>query len=303
MAVEVRAQQFLFRSNALGKVRRDGKSRPTNIRARVKFPDEDSAPGDQTVGPYTWFYNPLHDMESIFWLMLYFISNKDTTLGAPTESIDSYQFTAETEDDRRRRILSHWNFGLNLFSSRQDRFMIIVADGVLKDHFHAHPLHPAIVPLADVLCRLRSELAAQYTAIERDPRSIHHNSGQEVHNAYAALLQRAVAHLQTVPFEVEVRSLRSAVEALPKSYQQQRVDKVSKSVMASTSAGSKRVREDGDAGRQPKSQRVSLDQKSPSRKSSPDATPATKPLPQLLPKPNVAYHSRRRASCVRTQER
>lgn len=202
--------------------------------------------------------------------MLYFTTNKDIVLGAPIERMDHFDFAAETEDDRRRRILAHWNFGLTLFSSRHGRNNVIGTQGVLSDHLLRNPLHPA---LADILCRLRNALINHYFTIERNPASIHHNSGQEVHDAYAALLQDAFAHLQTVPFEVEVRSLRGAVEALPKSYQQERVDEVFKSVITSASAGSKRVREDRDAGRQPKSQRVSLDQKSPSRTTSPDAFP------------------------------
>lgn len=270
MAVEVRAQEFLFLPQKSEKSFRDGIVRPTAIHIPVKPATKIPVLNDQTGAQFTWFYNPLHDMESIFWLMLYFITNKDIVLGAPIERMDCFDFAAETEDDRRRRILAHWNFGLTLFSSRQGRERVIGSQGVLSKHLLTNPLHPAITPLADILCRLRNALTNHYFTIERNPPSIHHNSGQEVHDAYAALLQDAVAHLQIVPFEVEVRSLRGAVEALPKSCQQERVDQTSKSVI---STGSKRVREDGDAGREPKSQRVSLDQKSPSRTTSPDASP------------------------------
>lgn len=302
MAVEVRAQRFLFLPQKSEKSLRDGIVRPTAIDIPVKRAPISATPGDQTVGPYTWFYNPLHDMESIFWLMLYFITNKDIVLGAPIERMDCFDFAAETEDDRRRRILAHWNFGLTLFSSRQGRKDVIGTQGVLSDHLLRNPLHPAIAPLADILCRLRNALTNHYFTIERNPPSIHHNSGQEVHDAYAALLQNAFAHLQTVPFEVEVRSLRGAIEALPKSYQQERVDKVVKSVIMSTSTGLKRGREDGDAGRQPKSQRVSLDQKSPSRTTSPDAFPrdeASAPAKRSVPLPPTRIlrsHSRKAAA-------
>lgn len=266
MAIEVRSQYFRFLPSNKYKPLFSKPMDQWSVDIDATLPDSYGEPELATSPPtkYTWFYNPLHDLESIFWLMLYFTGNKDITLGPPIEREKPYVFVQETIDEYRDRILAYWNFGLTLFSSRNGRADVMKED-VLDRHLHLHPLHPAIAPLGNILCQLRAALATRFEEIECNPPAIHHNSGGGLYDIFQTLLRRAVVHLQTVPFDVEVRSLRGAVEALPRSYRADRVNNSVNSTRTDVPTGSKRVRDaGGDDGRQPKSPRISLDQKSPS---------------------------------------
>ena len=65
MAVEVRHQRFLFcpKKPANPKPRPSGAVRPIGPRVHVKPATKIPVLDDQTGGRFTWFYNPLHDME------------------------------------------------------------------------------------------------------------------------------------------------------------------------------------------------------------------------------------------------
>lgn len=251
MAVEVRAQAFNFITpNEFNPLQRANKKKITrNIHAKVQ-----PRPSRKVDVAHTWFYNPLHDMESILWLILYFTTNKDVFLGPSIDRENPYVFVQETDEELRRRIMGHWNLALTLFSSRSGRDRIMLANGALADHLSSSPLHPSIEPLAAIIAELRDNLAATYRKIESNPPSINHESGAEIHEAFKGSLEEAYDHLLTVPFDVQVRSLRGAVERLPQS-----------SSTAHASIGSKRVRDqDEEDGRPTKSQRVSVEQRSPS---------------------------------------
>lgn len=289
MAIEVRAQAFRFLNikDTSFKVKR------SDYGDAIGFNDfgyETRRVIQQPARSHTWFYNPLHDMESIFWLLLYFIANKDIFLGDPVPIAEPYIFSPETEEEYRHRILEHWNFGLTLFAGREGRKDVMGFDGTLRDQLARNPLHPAIAPLAGIIVQIRDALAGTYQRIEHNPATIDHNSGKEVHQAFATLLRDAGAHLRAVPFNVQVRSLRGAVEQLPKS-----------SSTTHTSIGSKRLRDGQEEhGRQPKTLRTSVEHKSPSCAASADVQPdklITKTEPVApLPTRVLRSHSRKAAA-------
>lgn len=217
MAIEVRSQRFRFLPSKQWKAshRKPRDQYYAAVDALLEPCRTLQPPKSQPV-KYTWFYNPLHDLESIFWLMLYFTGNKDIVLGPSIERSNPYTFIPETEDQYRDRIVAHWNFGLTLFSARHGRIDVIEQD-VLEEHLDLHPLHPAIAPLGDILCQLRVALVSRYQEIECNPPAIQHDAGGTLYDTFQELLREAVVHIQTVPFDVQVQSLRNAVEALPKS--------------------------------------------------------------------------------------
>lgn len=291
MAIEVRAQEFGFTRRNTDKVSSHSKANARRKMARNIDVAAPVRPPQHLVGNnYTWFYNPIHDMESIFWLMLYFIVNKDVFLGRPIHRRNTFDFPPETEEQLRRRVLEHWNFGLTLFSGRTGRDWVMLVDTALANTLIKNPLHPAITPLAATVVKIRDALTESYRKVEVNPPLIDHQSGAEVHAVFKECIDEALNHLQRVPFDVQIRSLRGAVEKLPKS----------SSTHAST--GSKRLWS-GEEEVEPKakSQRVSMEQKSPSHAASPDSQPQKAAPTKAVPLPTrvLRSHARKAAAEVK----
>lgn len=117
MAIEVRAQEFSFIYDTEDEDETEDDdddmwNLARDVHAKARRGPLKKKPA-KVSSRHTWFYNPLHDMESIFWLFLYFVTNKDVFLGDPIFREMPYVFSPETEDQQHRRILGHWNFGLS----------------------------------------------------------------------------------------------------------------------------------------------------------------------------------------------
>lgn len=282
MSVEVRLQSYKFTPDCGNP--KDDNSIWKRVASRVVKPRETTS---RKVERRTWFYNPLHDFESIFWLTLNFLANKDVycvpsipNSATEDEEFEEYAFEDEPDEERRQRILSYWNFGRTLFAGRSGRVDVLCVDGTLSKFLDDHPLHPALVPLADLLVDMRTALVNAYRRVEADASPITHRSAPELSRMFGVALMDVQAHLKRVRYRIEVRSLKQAVDALPKSYQDQRTDAPPPPLIApaptptegaSASSNTKRRRikvDDEDEyvdsnKRKSKSPRTSVDHKSP----------------------------------------
>lgn len=227
----------------------------------------------------TWFYNPLHDFESIFWLTIHFFINKDfhcipdmpaSAPGVPHEVLMVYSFEEESDEQRRSRIVNHWNFGRSLFAGRAGRTDVLGMGGVLARFLSKHPLHPALEPLDRTLERMREILVAAYIRIERNTSTINHTSARRLPKRFVKLLDGAVRHIGSTGHLIEIQSLKRAVDALPTSDQTQREDAPLTIPSHPTSSTKKRCKPADDdeyveatSARKSKSPRISMEHTSP----------------------------------------
>lgn len=229
----------------------------------------------------TWFYNPLHDFESIFWLTLHFLINKDfhcipdmpaSAPDAPREVSVLSVFEAESNEQRKSRIISHWNFGRSLFAGRAGRAHVLGLGGTLRRFLEQHPLHPALAPLDGTLERMRKILVAAYRRVERNTSTITHASARRLPQKFIKLLDRAVRHIGGTGHLISIQSLKRAVDALPRSDQTQREDApLTIPSLVVSSAKKRRKPADDDeyvpaGARKSKSPRISADHTSPTSK-------------------------------------
>lgn len=278
MAVEVRLRAFKFINNE-----DDDPLDQTILGTIAEMDDESDLPtatrvtGSRLSRTYTWFYNPLHDLESIWWIFKSVLLNKDIVCkrkdSASFEIKDPYVFAEETEDERTRRLIYHWQATRSLFSGRTSRADFAYSKGVLVDFLTYHPLHPAIRPLAEILEGMRETLAFRYQHVEKNPSTIDHTSAETVHEKFGKFLWSAWNHMRSTQCEIQLRSLGSQAEAISPSIRHAIIaeDIAKEKLLAASgkSRGSKRSWEashdvsDTDSGRRSKSPRLSNAQVSP----------------------------------------
>lgn len=277
MSIEVRARQYLFipstgptpvpRCDRAAILARARGIKPTTPDASIYAPKGKK---------HTWFYNPLHDFESIFWLAVHFFTNRDircvSELGMGTRFAEGgpepFIFEEESDEHRKKRLIGHWDFGRSLFAGRSGRPTILFSPAKMADFLVEYPLHPAIAPFGNILETMRNQLVSSYIANEQNVSQITHESAKEVALVFAEQLFNANDHIQRVLCRLEVHSLKQAIDALPKSTVGKSQPSISKG--ASASAGTKRRRNDDDdeyvdgaQARKSKSPRASASHKSP----------------------------------------
>lgn len=108
-------------------------------------------------------YNPLHDLESIWWIAVYFVVNKETGLAIRKRPIsgeaESVNYAHLTEDQRKyARSLFH-DFGVRLMAIRS------TGATPFDDHLRSLPSH--LSHIAEKLIYLRKKLCTRYKEVEQ----------------------------------------------------------------------------------------------------------------------------------------
>lgn len=169
-----------------------------------------------------WFYNPLHDLESIYWLLLYFLGNKDircVPLSKASVKVEkAFTFRPESTRERNRRIFYHYLFARTLFGDRSKREGMVLIDKRLPHHLRDFPLHPSISPLATPLLDIRDALVSRYREVEKNPATIDGACADGLHEAFSENIYAMMSHVQSTMQHITVHSLSEAVFNLPKSY-------------------------------------------------------------------------------------
>ena len=120
--------------------------------------------------PQVFRYNPTHDLESLFWIAVYFVINKQTRPATPSDAPNHQPST--TSPPGGEAIPSHHILGddkleyaRTLFYGLDTRMKTLMSDAPLKGHFESLP-----DPLARIGARLRmlrSILRDHYAEIEK----------------------------------------------------------------------------------------------------------------------------------------
>ncbi len=143
MAVEVDQRAYLFQEdthkNKDASFDKSQLAAVTKDIASNKPPSSSSGLSESYVAPQSttrpFFYNPLHELESIWWIAVYFVINKET--GIPTA--ESVNYADLTEDQRK--------YARSLFYGPAARVLAMrsSADALIDRHLRALPIHHSTI--------------------------------------------------------------------------------------------------------------------------------------------------------------
>lgn len=307
MSVEVRSRKYHFRKmkripavqarrRTMKEIDQRSRNAPSAPESRgVEGGEEEEEQFTGTTG--VWFYNPLHDLESILWLFVrqllfqdhYVQWSSTKTSSQPTSKHEGKPFRApaeESSEQRSQRITAYFTFSHPLFISRGNRLTFMRDHLCLAEQFDSHPLHPAVHWLGAVLTKMREDIVEEYIKHEADPSKIDHLCAEELHVKFTQNLSDALDEFirrENGQFEVMARSLQAEMEKLIEQAKTV-VQAAAPSEVTTVSQSSKRSREDSadeddeSTSRPSKSPRTETNQ-------SPRRSPIESSAPQLSPAP------------------
>ncbi|KAF9802212.1 hypothetical protein IEO21_09942 [Rhodonia placenta] len=140
-------------------------------------------------------YNPLHDIESLWWVAIYFVLNTSVVkVGGEPPSMDASQ---------RGHYFSQKMYTEFLARSSHARFMALRYETDLKKQM-VH-LHAAIRGIAIKLNEIREQLVSCYLKAEQDLGAIDHTVGHDLlYNVFITLFGKIVSKLQKKDIQIDI---------------------------------------------------------------------------------------------------
>ncbi|KAF7799164.1 hypothetical protein EIP86_010395 [Pleurotus ostreatoroseus] len=189
-AYEVEAQSYLFRPPPIRTPREprlfsrrrrpkltEGGDLPDPEAPDAEVPKDSPAENQKTQDDVPLFvpvrYNPLHDLESLLWVAIYFLLKRE--ICDPPEQSETDE-TQVWDRERQRKYADE------AFTDDDTRFNIMVTTNLHTDAVDV--IHPAMYPVLVELCSLRQALAERYTEVEEDPRSIPYDCAKGLHTVF-----------------------------------------------------------------------------------------------------------------------
>lgn len=133
-----------------------------SVRDNAKGSEEIDVPSakpeiqEPPVQPPAFFRNALHDLESILWIAIWFLTTKRVKSWAPVTALSASSFDLAKQQSLANR----------LFYNRGERTAIMLT----SNHFASciKDLHPAVQGAARILDRIRDDLVQCYYEAEKD---------------------------------------------------------------------------------------------------------------------------------------
>lgn len=120
-------------------------------------------------------YNPLHDLESLWWIAVYFIVKHEVF--DPTDPETEGQFASATQ----------WKYAADLFDTNSLKRITFE----IPFHFLTHTscLQPVILPIITRLENMRCSLIYRYHQAERNLDTIDRNTGGQLYQMFYSIFQ------------------------------------------------------------------------------------------------------------------
>ncbi|KAJ3559365.1 hypothetical protein NM688_g393 [Phlebia brevispora] len=164
MAVEVQQQEFTFRPTEIRDERTFNFTVYDLVLGNVREEDIPPSPPHH-IRPYVKFsYNPLHDLESLWWIAVYFIVKKVATRTVENPATSG----KESKWDPRPQQA----YAAELFTTEGGRYKAVALSGTF--HARAQAVNRAVRPIVTILDDIRLQLVSRYNAVEEDPTAINH---------------------------------------------------------------------------------------------------------------------------------
>ena len=159
---------------------------PKPADTRLPAPVKSKLPARQSV----FRYNPLHDIESLWWLLVYLLLYRSPKIEGYTSS----------------HIAAQSNFYRPFFESGESRLQAFILPSVFTDH--GDDLHETLHPISDTLNQIRELLVNRYIEVERGDLS------KIDHTVAASLVPQIMKKLDTLERmydmnDVELSPIRS----------------------------------------------------------------------------------------------
>ncbi|EED84056.1 predicted protein [Postia placenta Mad-698-R] len=140
-------------------------------------------------------YNPLHDIESLWWVAIYFVLNTSVVkVGGEPPSMDASQ---------RGHYFSQKMYTEFLARSSHARFMALRYETDLKKQMVY--LHTAIRGIAIKLNEIREQLVSCYLEAEQDLGAIDHTVGHDLlYNVFITLFGKIISKLQEKDIQTDI---------------------------------------------------------------------------------------------------
>lgn len=199
MAIEVQRQHYVFQPSALDNLPLPDIPASFNLSDEVRKMEEgQESTSSPPISPPCLYlllppevpfrYNPLHDLESLWWVAVYFVFKREIDIDVE-----------RSDQAAERREAQRWAAN-NLFQSQDTRDSTIT-----KDRFEDYLkyLHPSTRPIGDQLNKLRRKLAAAYRNAEEDAASIDHTAADGLHEAFSTSFRKIVKYLRKKPINLQ----------------------------------------------------------------------------------------------------
>ncbi|KAF9819009.1 hypothetical protein IEO21_02423 [Rhodonia placenta] len=140
-------------------------------------------------------YNPLHDLESIWWVAIYFVFNKSVVkVGGKPPSMDASQRGSYDAQKKYAELLT---------TSSRGRLKALAHETALAKKI-TH-LHAAVRKIAGGLIEIKEELVNCYLEAEQQLDSIHHTVGQDLlDNVFITWFADFLGDLQEEDIEIDI---------------------------------------------------------------------------------------------------
>ncbi|KAF7799147.1 hypothetical protein EIP86_010378 [Pleurotus ostreatoroseus] len=122
-------------------------------------------------------YSPLHDLESLWWVAVYFALKREISMNSTETSLAKH--AAEWSREAQR------TYADKLFFGQDFRLMTISTSGKFFNNGHS-VVHPVLHPVIAILDFLRDSLMARYTEIEKDVASIDRKCADGLYDIFIA---------------------------------------------------------------------------------------------------------------------
>jgi hypothetical protein len=160
-----------------------------------------------------WFYNPLHDLESIWWMMVFFLFNKDFTVVYKGGIPEASPGPTESDTDRSTRIKAQMEFAQHLFLFNDLRDSCLAYHNFLGMKLDC--LHPAVSDIGPWLEEARLRVHQAYTRAEMEPEYIGRNVAQGLYDRLQECLGSGAELAETDKYSAKVAmSIYQAVRML-----------------------------------------------------------------------------------------
>ncbi|KAF9805241.1 hypothetical protein IEO21_09131 [Rhodonia placenta] len=205
MAVEVDNLDYWFTSSKQRTAEAESRKPPLKLAAsrldridsmqRGNHEDIDELEDIDCIPTTPFRYNPLHDLESIWWVAICFVFNNSVVkVGGKPPSMDASQ---------RGSYDSQEDFAELLTTSPRDRLTALAHETALAKKI-TH-LHAAVRKIANALIKIKEELVNCYLEAEKQLDLIHHTVGQDLlDNVFITWFGKVLRYLQKEDIEIDI---------------------------------------------------------------------------------------------------
>lgn len=188
MAIEVDAMRYKFHAQ-LSRAKISEEDDLSEIWEKTSAPSNDIDISEPTVKTNAKFrYNPIHDLESIWWVATYFDFNKTVV------QVGKTTVRRNKKQQQRASYTAQYKYAKGLFSNQMDRSDALSLPSGFQEHIQY--LHESVQPVARILEHLRQLLVVCYEEAEKDTAAIGPTVAFGLYTSFAKAFRQAANELK-----------------------------------------------------------------------------------------------------------